>query len=123
MSSERRRGKPGSEPGERNRDVEVGTLVAQPHGGALRHGSKPGTNGGGGRIPDEFRRRMRELLTRDRTLDYLTECLDGIHGPMVFLRAFEYGTDWVYGKPPSSPKGTGDTEPLVVIVRHGGEGA
>lgn len=40
-----------------------GELVAQPHGGALRRGSTPGTNGGGpGRPSSEIKRIMRGAL-------------------------------------------------------------
>lgn len=41
----------------------VGSLSVQPHGGALRHGAKPGTNrGGSGRPKDEIRAMLRGKL-------------------------------------------------------------
>ncbi len=45
---------------------EAGELVPQPNGrGALRHGSRPGTNKGGtGRPPNELRGTLREILER-----------------------------------------------------------
>lgn len=44
----------------RKDSVKPGGLVPQPHGGALRHGSLPGTNSGGpGRPPSEIRKRLR----------------------------------------------------------------
>ena len=40
--------------------VQVGVLIPQPHGGALRHGAVPGTNSGGtGRPPSAIRERLR----------------------------------------------------------------
>lgn len=54
--------------------VPVGTLVPQPHGGALRYG---GTNKGGpGRPPTELRRTLRDLLDTGG-IAYLAECARG----------------------------------------------
>lgn len=51
-----------SKPAKRLRDVPVGALVRQPHGGALRNG---GTNKGGpGRPPEYLRIRSRDVYDR-----------------------------------------------------------
>ena len=61
------RKKPGEKPGE---------LVAQPHGGALRHGSQPGTNKGGtGRPPSAVRETLRmSFEQRIPILEAIVDC-------------------------------------------------
>jgi hypothetical protein len=94
--------------------------VPQPHGGALNAGGTPG-NRGGGRPPDEFKRRMAEMASSDAALSYLEECLTGTHGPEVALRAQQYAADRGYGKPSQPVEHTGkDGEPLrVEIIGNG----
>jgi hypothetical protein len=41
------------------------SLVAQPHGGALKSGGNPGNAGGTGRPPNELRENLRGLLSED----------------------------------------------------------
>ncbi len=47
---------------------------------------------------------MRELVDREQTQAYVTACLDGEHGPKVFLTALQYATAYSYGKPPQTVK-------------------
>ena len=126
--------KPGEEPGAPPREVEVGTLVPQPHGGALRHGSKPGTNKGGpGRPRNEFKARMKVLLDTQRKTkngrsrmkadtaieNFLRECLDGDHGPVAFFQAYDRVVDRVEGKVPNASEVRGSDEPLIIRVVTG----
>ena len=71
--------------------------VEQPHGGALNSGGTPG-NKGGGRPPQEFRERMRQLISRDDVEAYFEECLTGKHGPKIHVAALAYASDRGYGK-------------------------
>ena len=65
------------------------------NGGTLRRGN-PGNNGG--RLPNEFKARMRELVSNEQVFTYLERCLTGEFGPKSFLAAFQYATDQGYGK-------------------------
>ena len=87
------------------------------NGGVLKRGN-PG-NTGGGRPTDEFKRRMRELASRDKTFAYLDECLSGKHGPQVFLSAFQLASDRAYGKVPNAAQEPSDMEPLTIILKKG----
>ena len=112
--------KPGEKPGPEWQDTEVGTLVPQTHGGALRHGSKPGTNKGGpGRPPDQFKRVLRKLVSRPQTLAYLKECLNGDHGPAPYMAALHYASDRGFGKVPTVSQVSGGGEPLEIILTRG----
>ena len=120
MSSNGRIKKPGEDSGVENPDVEVGTLVTQPHGGALRHGSRPGTNkGGAGRPKDELKAKLRSALDQPQTLSYLRLCLRGKEGPSAYFRALEFCADRVHGKLPTITQVSGEQEPLTVILRRG----
>jgi hypothetical protein len=77
-------------------------LIPSPSGrGKLLTGGKPG-NKGGGRPPDEFKRRMREIATRKETEDFLDRCINGEFGPLFYFRALEFAADRGYGKPTQS---------------------
>ena len=93
------------------------TLVPQPGGkGALLTGGVPG-NKGGGRPPDEFKRRMAELASSDKALAYLEASLNGEHGPEVALRAQQYAAERGYGKVSQAVEHTGkDGASLVVRI-------
>jgi hypothetical protein len=82
------------------------------NGGTLKRGG----NNGGGRPPDEFRARMRELATREETEAYLQRCLAGEFGPKPYQRALQYVTDHGYGKAvqPISGEGGGPLEVTVI---------
>lgn len=82
-------------------EPEKPELVPQPHGGALRTGGKPG-NKGGGRPPDEFKRRMAELASSDEALEYLAECLRGDHGAKAAVSAHKHVSERGYGKEPQA---------------------
>ena len=102
----------------RKTSAKTSDLVPQKHGGALRQGN-PG-NRGGGRLPDEFRAKMRELATLPEVEDYFGACIKGEHGPEVALKAKQYADERGYGKEPSVTKVTGDeTQPLVIKVVKG----
>jgi hypothetical protein len=87
---------------------------------------QPGRNGGtlnvggyhnGGRPPDEFKRRMREIASSDEALAYLTDCAKGLHGPKAAASAQAYASERGYGKEPSVTKITGDdSAPLTIRV-------
>jgi len=70
--------------------------VPQPHGGALYAGGVLG-NAGGGRPPDEFKRRMAQCASRDETIAALEEILRDKDHPH-FMRALEFCADRGYGK-------------------------
>jgi len=74
----------------------VAELVPQSHGGALQRGN-PG-NKGGGRRPDEFRRKMRELASSDRAIAYLRECVHGEYGPAAAIAAWRLIAERGFGK-------------------------
>ena len=103
------------------------------NGGALKRGN-PG-NKGGGRPTNEFRTRMTKLLEqgakakggkRSKTVfaidKYLSECLDGEHGPDMFFRALAFCTDRAYGKVPNVTQAADADEPLIIrVVMDGGD--
>lgn len=79
-------------------------------------GPKPGT---GGRPPDEFKRRMRELASSKEAEEYLERCLRGEFGPKFFLAARQDVADRGYGKPVQAHEVSGtDGEPIEVAVTH-----
>jgi hypothetical protein len=90
-------------------------LVPQPHGGALQRGN-PG-NKGGGRPPDEFKAKMRELASNDEVLSYLEQCLKGEHGAKAAVSAHKHITERGYGKVPQEITGEGGGPLEVAITR------
>ena len=72
-------------------------LITQPHGGAIRTGGNPG-NRGGGRPPNEFKRKMRELATSEKAEKYLDRCLDGEFGPKFCMQAKAHVDEHGYRK-------------------------
>ena len=95
--------------------VTMPEKVEQPHGGAIYRGGVPGHRGGGGRPPNEFRRRMAELVSAEETEAYLAECLRGEHGPKAFLGALQFAADRGYGKAPQKIEVTDTTEAAVTV--------
>lgn len=85
------------------------------HGkGKLYTGGVPG-NKGGGRPPDEFKAKMRELASHDEVLEYLASCLRGDQGGTVAVSAHKHISERGYGKVPlevSGPEGG----PLEIAV-------
>ena len=86
----------------------------------------PGAGGGrtnglkGGRPPDEFRAKMRELASLPEVEDYFAACIKGEHGPMIAMRAKEYADERGYGKEAQVTKVVGDAvEPLIIKVVRG----
>jgi hypothetical protein len=59
-------------------------------------GPKPGT---GGRPPNEFRDRMRELANLQEVEAYTLKCLNGEFGPRFHLEARKWVAERGYGKP------------------------
>ena len=76
-------------------------------------------NAGGGRPPDEFKASMRGLANRPETDEYLKQCLDGTHGPNVFMTALVFATDRGYGKVPTVTRIAGEDQPLEIVFKHG----
>jgi hypothetical protein len=70
----------------------------------------------GGRPPDEFKRRMAAIASRETALAFLEECADGKHGPRFAIQAQEYAADRGYGKV-EQPIGGGDKPLKVLVVR------
>ena len=77
---------------------ETPELVRQPHGGALQVGN-PG-NAGGGRPRNEFRRRLRELVSSEEAMAFLERCLKGEEGAQAAMQAHRYAAEGGYGKVP-----------------------
>lgn len=97
-----------------------GQLVPQKHGGALRVGG--GGTGAGGRPPDEFRAKMRELASSPEALTYLEECVNGLHGPKASISAWAHITERGYGKMPLPVEGTpGKPLEVKLIVSRGSD--
>jgi hypothetical protein len=88
-------------------------------GGKLRTGN-PG-NRGGGRLPDEFKAKMRELVNGPARLAYLQKCLDGEFGPRFHLKAMELLMDRGYGRAAQEVTVKGDpAAPFTIVVRREG---
>lgn len=85
----------------------------QPHGGAILQGGNPG-NSGGGRLPDEFKRMCRELVTRDATWKAVQAILkDPEHSH--YMSALKWASEHGYGKPTETVEVTGkDGGPIQV---------
>ena len=81
----------------RKTPVKSPVLTAQAHGGAIRTGGNPG-NRGGGRPPNAFKQKMRELASLESAEQYLEDCITGKYGPKFFLKAYQYVTEQGYGK-------------------------
>lgn len=94
-------------------------LVEQEHGGALYAHGVPG-NKGGGRPPDEFKAKMRELASSDEALEYLKQCIDGEHGPKAAISAHKHITERGYGKEPSPVEVGGKLKVEVAVVNEVG---
>ena len=90
--------------------VKSPVLVAQPHGGAIRTGGNPG-NRGGGRPPNLFKQKMRELASLESAEEYLERCITGEFGPKFFLAAYQYVTEQGYGKATAFVEQTINTPP------------
>jgi hypothetical protein len=96
-------------------------LVEQPHGGALLSGGVPGNKGGTGRPPDEFKARMRELVTRAEVEQELETVL-GTRDHPQWLGALKYATEHGYGKPKESLEVSGKIGLETLLVESmGGE--
>ena len=72
----------------------------------------------GGRPPDAFRARMRELLDRPSVDRFLTECLNGDHGEWAYFKALEFAAERGEGKVPNVTKLQGGGEPLEIVIRR-----
>lgn len=65
---------------------------------------------------------MAAMASSDLALSYLEECLTGVHGPKVALRAQQYAAERGYGKVPQGLEHTGkDGDALVVRIIGGTE--
>lgn len=75
-----------------------GTLVRQPHGGALRIGN-PG-NKGGGRPPDQWKAMMRTLASRNATARVAKKLLENPdpEDMAVWLGAWKFAGEQGYGR-------------------------
>jgi hypothetical protein len=105
----------GNSPGRKPRKPKK---VPQAHGGALLDGGVPG-NKGGGRPPDEFKRRMRELASLKQVETYLIRCLTGREGPKAFVAALKHCTAHGYGLPKGALELMGEAGgPIEITVRR-----
>lgn len=90
-------------------------LEEQPHGGALYRGGVPGNKGG--RPPNEFKQKMRELASREDVEAYFERCLQGEFGPKFYLAARQSAIEQGYGKAVQAVElGARDGEPLSLTV-------
>lgn len=102
-----------SETGTNPRQKPRSTIPGR-NGGTLRNG---GTNKGGtGRPPNEFKERMRALVSREDVEAYTERCLSGEFGPKFHLAALAYATDRGYGKAAQPLVGEDGVSPLKMIV-------
>lgn len=101
MSARRQHIKDKSKSAAKSADKGKPALVAQPHGGALLASGKPGNAGGSGRPPDEFKARLRELVTQADKAGHLEAVLSDPDHPQ-WLAALKFATEYGYGKPPQS---------------------
>ena len=91
------------------------------NGGTLLPGGKPGNRGGrkgrSGRTPDQFKKRMAELLDIAEVETYLLRCLRGEEGSKAFVAAVKYATERAYDKPGTSVTVKGDeSQPITFRV-------
>lgn len=75
--------------------AERPALVPQSKGGALLTGGVPGHKGGGGRPPDEFKRILAHLSSREETVTALGKILKNPDHPH-FMKAQAYVSDRGY---------------------------
>jgi hypothetical protein len=71
----------------------------------------------GGRTPDEFKARMRELASSEEAIAYLKQCVEGVHGPKAAVSAHKHITERGYGKESLEVTGI-DGGPIAVEVVH-----
>ena len=90
-------------------------FMVSPRSGAICPTGGVKGNRGGGRPPDEFRRKMRELASNPQWEVFLQECCDGVHGPLMSMKALEWLADRGYGKA-TQPISGEDGAPLTVII-------
>ncbi len=99
--------------------VEV-KLRTAPQGGFLRSGN-PG-NKGGGRPPDEFKRLMRELASREDSVALLEAIMTGQQGDIdQYLKAREHVVSHGYGKPAQAVEHSGTVGLQIQFVRERSE--
>ena len=90
--------------------------VPQPHGGALVPGAGGGPQPGAGRPPDEWKRRLQALASRESTEKWVAQILDAGPGDkelgQFYFKALEFAQEHGYGKAPSSLDVTSGGEPI-----------
>ncbi len=94
------------------------------HGrGALLVGGIPGNPYGklGGRPPDEFKRILQSLASREETMRALEQLLMAPDHP-AFLGALKYATEHGYGKPSQPIEHSGQVGLTVAYQREGRRG-
>jgi hypothetical protein len=80
--------------------VPRGTKIPLPNGGFFIAGAGNGPpKGSGGRPPDEWRAKLREMASRDEVLAHVQTVLEAGPEHPYFDRALQYVTDHGYGKP------------------------
>lgn len=72
--------------------------VPQPHGGVLVYGATGGKQPGAGRPPDAWRAKLRELASREDTVNHLSVSLSLGPGAPEFWKALDYVTEHGHGK-------------------------
>jgi len=72
-------------------------LIPQPHSGALSAGN-PGNKGGTGRPTDQFIAIMKELASSPEAVNYLRDCVNGLHGAQAAVSAHKHLSERGYGK-------------------------
>lgn len=110
---QKRRQSPGKSP-----EVQ---LVPQSHGGALRNGSARGNTPGTGRPPDEFKRMLSHLVSRDQTMKELKAILEDRDHPH-YVKALQFAADRGYPELASALRTAKveltQHEPLKIVHEH-----
>ena len=76
--------------------IKLPEKVVQAHGGALYRGGVPGHRGGSGQLPDDFKRRMAECVSRQETQRELDKILADADHPH-FMKALEFAAARGFG--------------------------
>ena len=98
--------------------IKSGEIVPQPHGGALRVGSKPGNKGGTGRPPAAFKDFLAKLRANPKALEALERgaCDETLKS---FGSAWKLITEYDPDKPAARKELSGKVEVTVRVAREG----
>jgi hypothetical protein len=98
---------------------KTGTLVPQPHGGAILNGACDPSRHvpGPGKTPEAFRLACRQLASSAERFALAKRVLDDPDTyPSLWLGALKWATEHGYGKPKETVEHTGEIKHGVVIL-------